>query len=80
MNKRKNDLLRILGIILTLSGLAGIVRPLVSSLFHAPIIFAFFGIIPDGLWALIAWIVIVVVGIIFISITKVITDDAGNTH
>ncbi|QBD75321.1 hypothetical protein EPA93_04630 [Ktedonosporobacter rubrisoli] len=80
MSKTTNDTLRIIGIVIALASLSGIVRPLFSLFSHAPVVFWFFGIIPDGIGPLIIWIVLLIVGLVLIGKTKEIKDDAGNTH
>lgn len=70
MRKIENEPLQILGIILTMLGLALIVRPLINGLFGNPIDFTFFGIVPDGTPALIGWSVVLVLGLVLVSITK----------
>jgi hypothetical protein len=70
MRKIQNEPLQILGIVLTMLGLALIVRPLINMLFGNPVVFTFFGIVPDGTPALITWLVVLVVGLVLVSITK----------
>lgn len=70
MRKIQNDPLQILGIILTMLGLALIVRPLINGVFGNPVVFSFFGIIPDGTPALIAWIVVLGIGLVLVTMTQ----------
>lgn len=70
MKKIHNDPLQILGIVLTMLGLALIVRPLINGLFGNPVVFSVLGIVPDGTPALIVWIIVLIVGLILVSITK----------
>jgi hypothetical protein len=76
MKKIQNEPLQILGIILTMLGLALIVRPLMNGLFGNPVRFTFFGIVPDGTPALVLWIVVLVIGLVLVSITKPLKINA----
>lgn len=76
MRKIQNDPLQILGIVLTMLGLALIARPLINQLFGNPAVFTFFGIVPDGLPALVVWVVVLVVGLVLVSITRPLKTGA----
>lgn len=70
MKKIQNDPLQILGIVLSLLGLALIVQPVINGLLGKPVVFTFFGILPNGAPALIVWVVVLVIGLVLVSITK----------
>lgn len=70
MRKIQNDWLHVLGIILSLLGLALLVQPLVRGMFGKPILYRFLGWLPEGWPSLVGWIVVLAVGLVLISITK----------
>lgn len=79
MKKIQNDPLQILGIVLSLLGLAFILQPLINGLLGKPVVFTFLGIVPDGTPALIVWVVILALGLVLVSITKPLKVNAkGN--
>jgi hypothetical protein len=80
MRKIQSEPLQILGIILTMLGLALIVQPLINGLFGNPVAFRFFGVVPDGTPALIVWGVILVIGLVLVSITKPVKTTAGKNR
>ncbi len=80
MKKIQNDPLQILGIVLTMLGLALIVRPVINGLVGNPVVFSFFGIVPDGVPALFLWIVVLVIGLVLVSITKPLNVNAKNDN
>lgn len=83
MKKFQNDPLQVLGIVLTMLALALIVRPLINGLAGNPVIFTFFGIVPDGAPALFVWIAVLIIGVILVSITRPLkssTKDGAGTE
>lgn len=70
MKKIQNDPFQVTGIILSLLGIAMLVRPLIEAVFGKALVFQFFGIVPDGTPAFIVWVVILVIGLVLVSITK----------
>lgn len=80
MRKIQNDPLQILGIVLSLLGLALVIQPLINGLLGKPVVFTFLGIVPDGTPALIIWIVVLVVGLVLVSITKPLKVNAGENE
>lgn len=79
MRKIQNEPLQILGIVLTMLGLALIVRPLINGLFGNPVVFSFFGVVPDGTPALVLWIVVLVLGLVLVSTTKPLNVSGKDT-
>lgn len=70
MKKIHNDGLQILGIIVSVLGFSGIVRPLITAIFSKEIIFKFFGLLGDGIPSLIIWVIVLLVGLVLVSITE----------
>ncbi|REE83914.1 nucleoside-diphosphate-sugar epimerase [Paenibacillus taihuensis] len=70
LRKIQNDWLHVLGIILSLLGIALIVQPLVRGIFGNPILYRFLGWLPEGWPSLGGWIVVLIIGLVLISITK----------
>ncbi|MBM7567518.1 hypothetical protein [Paenibacillus sacheonensis] len=70
MRKIQNDGLQVVGIILSLIGIATVVQPLIRAMFGKTIVYKFLGLLPEGWPSLTAWAVILVIGLVLVSITK----------
>ncbi|MBB3113800.1 hypothetical protein FHS18_005913 [Paenibacillus phyllosphaerae] len=78
MSRIQNDGLQILGIVLSLIGLATIAQPLIKALFGHPLTYAFLGILPEGWPSFAVWAVTLVTGLVLVSITKPLKQDKKN--
>jgi hypothetical protein len=74
MKKIKNDGLQILGIVLSMVGIATTAQPLIRALFGKPLKYQFLGLLPDGWASFAAWAVILVVGLVLVTITQGLTS------
>ncbi|CAM4450217.1 hypothetical protein FHS16_004121 [Paenibacillus endophyticus] len=73
MKKVQNDWLHVLGIILSLVGLAAVLQPLIRAIFGKPLSYLFLGLLPEGWPSFAAWAVILAIGLVLVSITERIT-------
>ncbi|WP_219834818.1 hypothetical protein [Paenibacillus sp. R14(2021)] len=74
MKKIQNDALHVIGIILSLVGLATVVQPLIRAMLGKPLIYRCLGLLPEGWPSFIAWMVVVVIGLVLVTFTKSITS------
>ncbi|ANE45936.1 hypothetical protein SY83_06115 [Paenibacillus swuensis] len=70
MRKIRNDGLQVLGIVLSLIGLATIAQPLIRAIFGKPVSYTFLGLLPEGWASFGAWAFILVIGLMLVSVTK----------
>ena len=75
MKKIQNDGLQVLGIILSLIGIATVLQPLVRAIFGKPLTYHFLGLLPEGWPSFIAWAVILVIGLVLVTFTKGLKSD-----
>lgn len=75
MKKYQNDWLHVLGIILSLIGLAAVLQPLIRAVFGKPLSYQSLGLLPEGWPSFAAWAVILVIGLVLVSITERITTN-----
>lgn len=80
MKRIQNDGLQVLGIILSLLGLATIIQPLLRVLFGKPLEYKFLGLLPEGWPSFSAWVVILAIGLVFVSITKPLVNEKKNKN
>lgn len=74
MKKFKNKWLRIAGIVLSMTGIALLARPLISALFGKKLVFWFLGLF-SGYMAVIASAVFLIIGLLIISITEPLDEE-----
>lgn len=78
MKKIQNKWLRILGIVLSMIGIALLARPLISTLFGEKLVFSFFGLF-NGYGAIILSSVFLMIGLVIVTFTEPL-DEENERH